>query len=90
MENQVLQIVASTGDPGSVIAISKDPGRIQLSPARQEACRSCRPLETVLSLATFYRASVQAKGRSPFMVCSDGLPCRGAQRVLEKFERSWA
>jgi len=43
----------------------------------------------VLSLATFYRAfSLKPRGRNPVHVCL-GTAChvRGAQRVLEKFER---
>jgi NADH-quinone oxidoreductase subunit E len=47
------------------------------------------PLSRVLSLATFFRAfSLKPKGRHPVHVCL-GTAChvRGAQRVLEKFER---
>lgn len=47
------------------------------------------PLSRVLSLATFFRAfSLKPKGKHPVHVCL-GTAChvRGAQRVLEKFER---
>ncbi|HHF43424.1 MAG TPA: NADH-quinone oxidoreductase subunit NuoE [Candidatus Aminicenantes bacterium] len=47
------------------------------------------PLSRVLSLATFFRAfSLKPKGKHPIHVCM-GTAChvRGAQLVLEKFER---
>lgn len=47
------------------------------------------PLSRVLSLATFFKAfSMKPKGRHPIHVCL-GTAChvRGAQLVLEKFER---
>ncbi|MGQ9672669.1 MAG: NADH-quinone oxidoreductase subunit NuoE family protein [Candidatus Aminicenantales bacterium] len=47
------------------------------------------PLSRVLSLATFFKAfSLKPKGRHPIHVCL-GTAChvRGAQLVLEKFER---
>jgi NADH-quinone oxidoreductase subunit E len=47
------------------------------------------PLSRVLSLATFFKAfSLKPKGKHPVHVCL-GTAChvRGAQRVLEKFER---
>jgi NADH-quinone oxidoreductase subunit E len=94
MENQVSHIVARyKADPGSVIAILQDvqeefsylPRQALESVARELAV----PLSRVLSLATFYKAfSLRPKGRSPVHVCL-GTAChvRGAQRVLEKFER---
>ncbi len=47
------------------------------------------PLSRILSLATFFRAfSLKPKGKHPIHVCL-GTAChvRGAQLVLEKFER---
>ena len=47
------------------------------------------PLSRVLSLATFFRAfSLKPKGKHPIHVCM-GTAChvRGAQLILEKFER---
>lgn len=47
------------------------------------------PLSRVLSLATFFKAfSLKPKGKHPIHVCL-GTAChvRGAQRILEKFER---
>lgn len=47
------------------------------------------PLSRILSLATFFRAfSLKPKGRHPINVCL-GTAChvRGAQLILEKFER---
>ena len=94
MENQVSQIVARhQADPGSVIAILQD---VQQEfgylprPALECVARELAvPLSRVLSLATFYKAfSLKPKGRHPVHVCL-GTAChvRGAQRVLEKFER---
>jgi NADH-quinone oxidoreductase subunit E len=94
MEKQVSQIVARyQADPGSVIAILQD---VQQEfnylprPALESVSRELAiPLSRVLSLATFYRAfSLRPRGRHPVHVCL-GTAChvRGAQRVLEKFER---
>jgi NADH:ubiquinone oxidoreductase subunit E len=94
MENQITQIVARyKADPGSAIAILQD---VQEAfsylprPALECVARELAvPLSRVLSLATFYKAfSLMPKGRSPVHVCL-GTAChvRGAQRVLEKFER---
>jgi len=47
------------------------------------------PLSRILSLATFYKAfSLKPKGKHPIHVCL-GTAChvRGAQRIIEKFER---
>jgi NADH-quinone oxidoreductase subunit E len=94
MENQVSQIIAKyQADPGSVIAILQDVQE-EFSylprPALESVARELAvPLSRVLSLATFYKAfSLRPKGRSPVHVCL-GTAChvRGAQRVLEKFER---
>jgi NADH-quinone oxidoreductase subunit E len=94
MEEQVSQIVARyKSDPGSVIAILQDVQE-EFSylprPALESVSRELAiPLSRVLSLATFYRAfSLRPKGRNPVHVCL-GTAChvRGAQRVLEKFER---
>jgi len=80
-------------DPGSIIAILQD---IQekfsyLPPDVLKAVSTelAVPLSRILSLATFYRAfSLVPKGKHPVHVCL-GTAChvRGAQRVLEKFER---
>jgi NADH:ubiquinone oxidoreductase subunit E len=94
MENQVSQIIARyEADPGSLIAILQDVQE-EFSylprPALEFVARELAvPLSRLLSLATFYRAfSLRPKGRSPVHVCL-GTAChvRGAQRVLEKFER---
>jgi NADH-quinone oxidoreductase subunit E len=94
MEKQVSQIVARyQADPGSVIAILQDVQH-EFSylprPALESVSRELAiPLSRVLSLATFYRAfSLRPRGRHPVHVCL-GTAChvRGAQRVLEKFER---
>jgi NADH-quinone oxidoreductase subunit E len=94
MEEQVLQIVARyKADQGSVIAILQDVQQ-EFSylprPALESVSRELAiPLSRVLSLATFYRAfSLRPRGRHPVHVCL-GTAChvRGAQRVLEKFER---
>jgi NADH-quinone oxidoreductase subunit E len=94
MENQVSQIIARyQADPGSLIAILQDVQE-EFSylprPALEYVARELAvPLSRLLSLATFYKAfSLRPKGRSPVHVCL-GTAChvRGAQRVLEKFER---
>jgi NADH:ubiquinone oxidoreductase subunit E len=94
MEQQVSEIVAKyQADPGSVIAILQDVQE-EFSylprPALEGVARGLRiPLSRVLSLATFYKAfSLKPKGRNPVHVCL-GTAChvRGAQLVLEKFER---
>ena len=94
MENQVSKIVARyQADPGSVIAILQDVQQ-EFSylprPALESVSKELAiPLSRVLSLATFYRAfSLRPRGRNPVHVCL-GTAChvRGAQRVLEKFER---
>jgi NADH-quinone oxidoreductase subunit E len=94
MENQVSQIIARyQADPGSLIAILQDVQE-EFSylprPALEYVARELAvPLSRLLSLATFYTAfSLRPKGRSPVHVCL-GTAChvRGAQRVLEKFER---
>ena len=94
MEKQVSQIVARyQADPGSVIAILQDVQQ-EFSylprPALESVSKELAiPLSRVLSLATFYRAfSLRPRGRNPVHVCL-GTAChvRGAQRVLEKFER---
>lgn len=94
MDNQVSQIVAKyQADQGSVIAILQDVQEA-FSYLPREALESVSrelsiPLSRVLSLATFYRAfSLRPKGRHSVHVCL-GTAChvRGAQRVLEKFER---
>jgi NADH:ubiquinone oxidoreductase subunit E len=94
MENQILQIVAKyQADPGSAIAILQDVQEEFSYLPREALERVARelavPLSRVLSLATFYKAfSLRPKGKSPVHVCL-GTAChvRGAQRVLEKFER---
>jgi len=94
MENQISEIIARyQADPGSVIAILQDVQE-EFSylprPALESVARELAvPLSRLLSLATFYKAfSLKPKGRSPVHVCL-GTAChvRGAQRVLEKFER---
>jgi NADH-quinone oxidoreductase subunit E len=80
-------------DRGSIIAILQDVQE-EFSylprPALVEVSRTLGiPLSRVLSLATFYKAfSLKPKGRHPVHVCL-GTAChvRGAQLVLEKFER---
>jgi NADH-quinone oxidoreductase subunit E len=94
MEQQVSQIVAKyQTDPGSVIAILQDVQEEFNYLPREALERVSKdlaiPLSRVLSLATFYRAfSLKPKGRHPVHVCL-GTAChvRGAQLVLEKFER---
>ena len=94
MDHPISEIVAKyRADPGAVIAILQD---VQEKfsylprPALENVSRELAiPLSRVLSLATFYRAfSLKPKGRNPVHVCL-GTAChvRGAQRILEKFER---
>jgi len=94
MEQQIAEIVSGYGaDKGSIIAILQD---VQEKfsylprPALVEVSRALGiPLSRVLSLATFYKAfSLKPKGRHPVHVCL-GTAChvRGAQLVIEKFER---
>lgn len=94
MEQQIAQIVSRyQADRGSVIAILQDVQE-EFSylprPALVEVSRTLGiPLSRVLSLATFYKAfSLKPKGRHPVHVCL-GTAChvRGAQLVMEKFER---
>lgn len=94
VEESVSEILSQyQSDPGSVIAILQDvqaefsylPPEVLKLISRKLAI----PLSRVLSLATFYRAfSLTPKGRHPIHVCL-GTAChvRGAQLVLEKFER---
>ncbi len=94
LETRVSEILSQyQSDPGSVIAILQDiqvefgylPPEVLKSISRKLAI----PLSRVVSLATFYRAfSLKPKGRHPIHVCL-GTAChvRGAQLVLEKFER---
>lgn len=94
MEQQIARIVSKyQADPGSIIAILQDvqeefsylPRPALVGVSRQLAV----PLSRVLSLATFYKAfSLKPKGRHPVHVCL-GTAChvRGAQLVIEKFER---
>ncbi len=80
-------------DPSDIISILQD---IQeaYSYLPREALKEVSkelniPLSRILSLATFYRAfSLRPKGKHPVHVCL-GTAChvRGAQLVLEKFER---
>jgi NADH-quinone oxidoreductase subunit E len=82
-------------DPGAVIAILQDiqeefsylPKNVLMFVSRELDI----PLSRVLSLATFYKAfSMKPKGKHPVHVCL-GTAChvRGAQLVLEKFEREF-
>ena len=94
MEHPISEIVAKyQADPGSVIAILQDVQekfRYLPRPALENVSRELAiPLSRVLSLATFYKAfSLKPKGRNPVHVCL-GTAChvRGAQLILEKFER---
>jgi NADH-quinone oxidoreductase subunit E len=94
MEQQIAQIVSRyQADRGSVIAILQDvQEEFSYLPraALVEVSRTLGvPLSRILSLATFYKAfSLKPKGRHPVHVCL-GTAChvRGAQLVLEKFER---
>jgi NADH:ubiquinone oxidoreductase subunit E len=80
-------------DPGSIIAILQDiQEKFSYLPPdvlKTVSTELAVPLSRILSLATFYRAfSLIPKGKHPVHVCL-GTAChvRGAQRVLEKFER---
>jgi len=94
MEYPISDIVARyQADPGSIIAVLQD---VQAEfnhlppPALKMISKELAiPLSRILSLATFYKAfSLVPKGRHPVHVCL-GTAChvRGAQLVLEKFER---
>lgn len=94
MEQQVSSILTRyQADPGSIIAILQDVQE-EFSylppPALKMISKELAlPLSRVLSLATFYKAfSLTPKGKHPIHVCL-GTAChvRGAQLVLEKFER---
>ena len=93
-EQQVSEILTRyKADPGSIIAILQD---IQEEfsylppPALKMISKELGiPLSRILSLATFYKAfSLKPKGKHPIHVCL-GTAChvRGAQRIIEKFER---
>jgi len=94
MDQRISEIVAKYGtDPGSVIAILQDVQEelhyLPRAALERVAGDLSVPLSRVLSLATFYKAfSLKPKGRHPVHVCL-GTAChvRGAQLVLEKFER---
>jgi NADH-quinone oxidoreductase subunit E len=94
MEQQIAQIVAGyQGDKGAIIAILQDVQEKFSYLPREALVELSRnlgiPLSRILSLATFYKAfSLKPKGRHPVHVCL-GTAChvRGAQLVLEKFER---
>jgi len=80
-------------DPGSIVAILQDiQEKFSYLPPdvlKTVSAELAVPLSRILSLATFYRAfSLIPKGKHPVHVCL-GTAChvRGAQRVLEKFER---
>ena len=93
-EQSVSEILTKyQADPGAVIAILQDiqeefsylPKNALMIVSRELDI----PLSRVLSLATFYTAfSLKPKGKHPIHVCL-GTAChvRGAQLVLEKFER---
>jgi len=94
MEQKVSEILTKyQADPGSITSILQD---IQEefsylpAPALKLLARGLDiPLSRIMSLATFYRAfSLKPKGKHPVHVCL-GTAChvRGAQLVLEKFER---
>jgi len=94
MEQQITDILSRyQSDPGSIIAILQDVQE-EFSylppPALKLISRELSvPLSRILSLATFYKAfSLAPKGKHPVHVCL-GTAChvRGAQLVLEKFER---
>jgi NADH:ubiquinone oxidoreductase subunit E len=94
MVERVSEIVTKyQTDPGAVIAILQDVQEVFHYLPREALEAVSRdlaiPLSRVLSLATFYKAfSLKPKGRHPVHVCL-GTAChvRGAQLVLEKFER---
>ncbi len=80
-------------DPSDIISILQDIQEVY-SYLPREALKEVSkelniPLSRILSLATFYRAfSLKPKGKHPVRVCL-GTAChvRGAQLVIEKFER---
>ncbi len=80
-------------DPSDIISILQDIQEVY-SYLPREALKEVSkelniPLSRILSLATFYRAfSLKPKGKHPVHVCL-GTAChvRGAQLVIEKFER---
>ncbi|MDH7511452.1 MAG: NAD(P)H-dependent oxidoreductase subunit E [Clostridiales bacterium] len=81
------------GDESSLIAILQDIQEEYSYLPREALVQVSKemnvPLSRVLSLATFFRAfSLKPKGKHSVHVCL-GTAChvRGAQRVLEKFER---
>ena len=94
MEQQVSNILTRyQTDPGSIIAILQDVQEefsfLPPPALRMISKELALPLSRVLSLATFYKAfSLTPKGKHPIHVCL-GTAChvRGAQLVLEKFER---
>jgi len=80
-------------DPSSVISILQDIQEefsyLPKNVLKQVSKELNIPLSRILSLATFYRAfSLKPKGKHPIHICL-GTAChvRGAQLVLEKFER---
>ncbi|MGB8952179.1 MAG: NAD(P)H-dependent oxidoreductase subunit E [Candidatus Aminicenantales bacterium] len=93
-EEKIAEIVNRyQADPGAIIAILQDlqeeynylPKNVLVQIAKELNI----PLSRVLSLVTFYKAfSLKPKGKHPIHVCL-GTAChvRGAQLVLEKFER---
>lgn len=93
-EDKLSAILAKyEGDQSALIAVLQDiqeeynylPKDILLQVSRELDI----PLSRVLSLATFFKAfSLKPKGKHPINVCL-GTAChvRGAQRILEKFER---
>jgi NADH-quinone oxidoreductase subunit E len=93
-EERVSVIVARhRADPRAVIAVLQDVQEefhFLPEPALRRVSRELDvPLSRILSLATFYRAfSLKPKGRHPVHICL-GTAChvRGAQLVMEKFER---
>jgi len=80
-------------DPSAIISILQDIQEAYSYLPKQALKQVSKdldvPISRILSLATFYRAfSLRPKGKHPIHVCL-GTAChvRGAQRVLEKFER---
>jgi NADH-quinone oxidoreductase subunit E len=80
-------------DPSSIIAILQDIQEefsyLPQGPLKIISTELDIPLSRILSLATFYKAfSLKPKGKHPIHVCL-GTAChvRGAQRIIEKFER---
>jgi len=97
MERKVAEILNRyQADPGSITSILQDIqeefSHLPAPALKILAARLDIPLSRILSLATFYRAfSLKPKGKHPVHVCL-GTAChvRGAQLVLEKFERELA